>query len=102
MVEQTHQDSKNKTEDVVGGEGEKDKPDDNHIIKGSAEAAFLGPSRMMMMIGHGARSELKTQDRAGRKLAHCNGRGVPVVERWSKGGISRPHDRVCFALERGH
>ena len=64
VVEQPHQNGKNETEDFVGAERDKDKWDDNHIIKGTAEAAFLGPCRVMK-IGHGAMTGLTTGDRAG-------------------------------------
>ncbi len=53
VVEQPHQDRKNETQDFVCGERDKNKWDDNHIVEGTAEAAFLGPCRVMI-IGHGA------------------------------------------------
>src|SRR6266403_5123155 len=52
VVEQPHQDRKNETQDFVCGERDKNNWDDYHIVEGTAEAAFLGPCRVMIM-GHG-------------------------------------------------
>jgi hypothetical protein len=42
-----------KCRDFVGGERDNNEWDDNHIVEATAEAAFLGPCRIMI-IGHGA------------------------------------------------
>src|ERR1700751_1295122 len=55
VVEQPHQESKNETQELARGERDKNKWDDNHIVGRDAEAAFLGPCRVMI-IGPGASS----------------------------------------------
>ena len=54
VVEQTHQDRKNETQDPVYGKRNKNNRNDYHIVKGAAESAFLGPC-WATIIGHGAR-----------------------------------------------
>ena len=53
VVEQPHQARKDETQDFVGGERDNNEWDNNHIVEATAEAAFLGPCRIMI-IGHGA------------------------------------------------
>src|SRR4029077_3480327 len=66
VVEQPHQDRKNETQDFVGGERDKNKWNDDHIVGGTAEA---GPC-WVTTIGHGATSGLKRGARRLR-LAYC-------------------------------
>jgi hypothetical protein len=64
VVEYPHQDRKNETQDLDCGKRDNNKWGDEHIIDGTAKAAFLGPRRVTT-IGHGGTSGQKTADRAG-------------------------------------
>jgi hypothetical protein len=66
-VEQPHQDRKNETKYFVCGERDKNKWDDNHVVEGTTEAAFVGPCRVMI-VGHDA--AVPSREACWLKLAH--------------------------------
>src|SRR5215831_5962686 len=78
VVEKPHQDRKDESQDLVGGERDNNERDDNHIVEGTAEAAFPGPCRIMI-IGHGATVPAEDSGSCRLKLADCTGHGASLT-----------------------
>lgn len=83
MVEKSHQDRQNEPQDFVCGERDKDKWDDNHVVGGTSEAAFLGPCGVTIVCHGKTVSGLKTGIVPAQisTLQEPGVASVPVVER---------------------